>query len=174
MSKRYHDLLATAVREDRKFASEQDVSDYLDAQGVHDPTERIAFKISMAAAGELGTDQPQAFDLATDRAVYRPQVAPLGREIAVLLRRAGLSVDRSYSQADITEALNRSDLALEEKMAIRIELGDRGLMRAAGEITPTPRPGMTATRSMQASTPPAKGTKLLNPDGSARTLTFLP
>lgn len=157
MSKRYHELLASS--QGRRFRSEAEMSAYLDAEQITDPTDRIAFKLSMQAAGELGTDATVAMgSLATDRPVsYASPVEPLSKEMATWMRRAGLDPAGAYSNDDVTTAFLGSGLSIEEKIAVRHHLASTGRLRAgASTIQPTPRPGMSATRDLSAASAPRR------------------
>jgi hypothetical protein len=157
--KTIHTLMASS--QGKTFSSEADMTAYLDAERIDDPTLRIAFKHAMFAASDLATDAAVTIgSLASDTAVYRPQVAPLGREVGTLLRKAGLSIDRQYSQQEVTEAMAQAQLDVLDKMSVRAELLDRGLIKAGGAITPTPRPG---TRDLSAASTPPKRTILRDP-----------
>jgi hypothetical protein len=91
-------------------------------------------------------------------------------ECARWSKKAGLSLDRSYTNEEVTEALRRTDFDVVEKMAIRAELADRALIRASAG-TPPRGTLQAATREMHARAEPTRPI-LRNPDGSARTLTF--
>ena len=164
MSKRYHEILASAAG--HHFRDEASVNAWLDSQRVTDPTTRIAVKIAIEASGErLATDQDHGggFSLATDSAVpYQTKGAPVGRELGVWLRKAGLDVTQTYTLAQVDAALGASGLGLLERMALKSELFDRKRITGAGEVTPTPRP-MAARRDLEASTRRPKPKVLRDP-----------
>jgi hypothetical protein len=149
MSKRLEQLLASS--QSKKFASEADMTAYLDAERITDPETRIAFKHAMFAAGELGTDQDHGFSLATDAPLaYQSKGPPVSGEMRTWLRKSGLDLAKTYNLREVDDALAASGLGLLERMSLKAELYDRKRIHAAGEITPTPRPG---TRELSASTP---------------------
>jgi hypothetical protein len=172
--KRFNDLVASAAKH---AMTEPELDAWLTQHRVTDPTERIAVKLSLQASGELASDQHISIgELATDRARQPTPGTAATPELDRWMRRARIDSTRDYRDDELTDLFRASDLGLEERVAVRHHLGSLGRLRAGAEVTPTPRPTtITAKRTMQAaSTPRPKGTKLLNPDGSARTLTFLP
>jgi hypothetical protein len=139
MSKTLRDLQAGTKY--RKFSSEQDLDEFLREKFPRaDATERISMKISLAAAqkfsltaaGELRTDEVLEFDrLASDlpRHRYQPETSPVSAEMTRLLRRAGLSLDRSYSDAEVSSALEVAQIGVMERIAVKHLMAERGCLR---------------------------------------------
>jgi hypothetical protein len=134
-----------AATQHRTFLSEAGLDVFLkEAFPRATPEERISMKHFLAANGQftpggrrlsaqggLATDQLRHDGLATDRpeARYNPRTESVGGAMGTWLRKAGLSVDRAYSQTEIDEALGRSPLDVTEKIAVRHELAMRGRVR---------------------------------------------
>jgi hypothetical protein len=139
MTKHLKDLMARG--EVHRFRDEGRLDEFLDGERLS-AEQRIAFKLEMLRTGRWRPQGPtlRAASLATDEAVtpgtmvtdrrrHTPETAPVGREIAALLRKAGLNLQERYTEADITEALDRSGLDVTEKIAVRAELYDRQRVR---------------------------------------------
>jgi hypothetical protein len=143
-----HQLIASAAEE---HVTERTADTWLTEHGVTDPTTRIAVKLSLqASGGQLATDQVPAFDLASDRARQPVPGGAATPELDRMVRRAGLDPAGYYTDHDVTEAFRASDLGIEDRIAVRHHLASTGRLRAGAGVTPTPRPGMSATREMSA------------------------
>jgi hypothetical protein len=178
MTKQFKDLMASAAV--RRFSTEQDLDRWLDEHRITDPELRIAVKLQLQAAGRwqpegrrmsavgLATDQVRDAGLATDRARYAPPTPPVTPAMATWLRKAGLSLDLSYTDDQVTQALTRAGLDTLARMSVKAELYDRGLIRAASAA---PRGTLQAARDMRAQAERPRPI-LRHPDGTPRTLTF--
>jgi hypothetical protein len=142
MSKTLRDLQASATH--RRWSSEAIMNDWLTEQGVTDPELRIAAKHyfestgkftpdrgpTLRAVGELRTDEVIPLGtLAPHRSQYTPETAPVGGELRTLLRKANLDLSQSYTEAQVTDAFDRSPLGTLERIAVRHLLGERGCLR---------------------------------------------
>jgi hypothetical protein len=98
------------------------------------------------AAGELATDQDgrPIGRLATDEARFDYGREPLSVEMAGLFRRASLREDDNYSQAEVNNLLQASDLTTMQRMAVRQELATRRQVSAAGADLESHTARMTA------------------------------
>jgi len=109
-------------------------------QSLHcDPTERAAVRIEIEAcraerrisATGLATDQTiTPGHMATDTSVT-PDTVPLSPEMRVLFRKAGLDLGQSYSQIQVDDLLTKCGMGPTERMAVKAELGERAMLRAA-------------------------------------------
>jgi hypothetical protein len=127
-----------------------------------DPAERAAVKIEIDAcraekrisASGLATDQTLApGHMHTDTTAPR-DMAPLGPEMRALFRKARIDPSRSYSQAELNDALDRSELDPASRIAIKVQMAEMGQQRAS-------RATVQATRDMSARAERPRGSKIL-------------
>jgi hypothetical protein len=139
MTKHVRDLMARAQASYR-FSTEARLDEFLEGQRLS-PEERISFKLEMQRTGRwqpqghqlsarLATDEGYVPGrLATDRSQYTPATAPVGREMGTLLKKAGLTLQESYAEATVDEALDRASLGVTDRIAVKHLLAERGCLR---------------------------------------------
>jgi hypothetical protein len=111
--KQLKDLMAAATH--RRFASEQMVNDWLDAQRIRDPETRIAAKLSLAAAGKLATEQDRT-----------PGPGAIDAGLQHLLDRIGIRPGRSYDEQHVDQMLQEGGVVdIETRLRVKSELGMR-------------------------------------------------
>jgi hypothetical protein len=164
--RRIHELAACAVGRPR---SEAELNRWLQAQGITDPETRMAVKHQMMAQGLATDEQPPLGTLRTDLSRHTPETAPMGAEVARLFRRANLEPGRAYSTSEVEDALARCTMGIEDRLAVKAEMGFRGWLRAAGA-----RPAMSAGRDMSASAERPRGKVLLDKSGKPAVLRSQP
>jgi hypothetical protein len=137
--KKFRELMASASV--RKFGSESAVDAWLDEKNLRDPTERIGMKHFLQSTGRwqpqgrtlsarLATDEAVTpGTLAIDRRRYTPEAAPVGREMMALLRKAGLSLQESYAETTVDEALTQAGLGVVDRVAVKHLLAEHHCLR---------------------------------------------
>jgi len=93
--------------------------------------ERIAAKHALAASGHF--DLRAGGELATDRHQQRPEAPPVSREVATMMRKAGLDSGRAYPERELDQALATSGLSAMERIAVKHSVLSRPQMSAAAD-----------------------------------------